>query len=91
MKGLSSGEIIKVLETLIGDTLPYGDSSYDDKVEDNLKNLIDVTNWCLETINDTANETHSPYYSMKRVGERAFDALYEWRDWLNDKIDEEYE
>ena len=50
MNKLNSNEIINLLEILIGQTEAVGDSAQDDKIEENLMTLIDVTNWCLDGI-----------------------------------------
>lgn len=82
VKTMKSEEIIKLLEILIGETKAMGDSALDEKVEHNLKVLIDVTDWCLEGVARASETRHRPEYSMQKIGERAFKALYEWRDWL---------
>ena len=43
-----SYEITKLLETLIGGTTAVGDSAVDHEIEENLKKLIDVINWCFD-------------------------------------------
>lgn len=47
-RGLHADEIIRILDVLIGGTEPVGDEAVDEQREENLKTLIDVTNWCLE-------------------------------------------
>lgn len=71
-----------MLDNLIGSTTPVGDEAVDHKVEEHLKLLIDVTNWCLDGIADTARHKHSDYRSERRVGERAFSACLDYMEWL---------
>lgn len=83
---MNDREIIKLLEILIGTTEAVGNSEVDDKIESNLKTLIDVANWCMDGVNQSASTRHRPEYSMRKVGERAFSALCEWEEWLKEQI-----
>lgn len=83
---MTANEIIKVLENLIGATEAVGDSAVDHKIEANLKTLIDVANWCMDGVSQSASTRHRPEYSMRKVGERAFSALCEWEEWLKERI-----
>ena len=90
MEKLDSGEIIKLLENLIGRTEAVGDTLTDERIEDNLMTLIDVANWCIDGVaqsSETKNRTES---SMRRIGERAFGALLEWKEWLTERSDDEH-
>ena len=86
---LTSTEIIKVLDTLIGPTEAIGDSAADHAIEHNLMILIDIVNWCLDGVSDSASTRHRFEGSMRDVGERAFAALDEWRNWLDERIKED--
>ena len=82
MTKLDSNEIIKLLETLIGATEAVGDTWADEKIEENLKVLIDVTNWCLDSVFQSSATCGRMEDSMRRVGWRAKSALFEWEQWL---------
>ena len=86
---MNDNEIIKLLGILIGNTEAVGDSAVDDKIESNLKTLIDVANWCMDGVSQSASTRHRPEYSMRKVGKRAFDALCEWEEWLKERIQAE--
>lgn len=86
---MNTDEIIKLLGILIGGTEAVGDSAVDHKVEANLKTLIDVTNWCLDGIHQSSWTRHRFEGSMRDVGKRAFASLVEFRDWLNEVIENE--
>lgn len=75
-------EITKILNMMIGGTEPYGDSSIDERIEINVKTLIDVINWCLDGIYYAARHRKSQYKSMMDIGERAYAALLEWKEWI---------
>lgn len=88
MVKFSSNEIEKLLDALIGNTEPVADSAIDERVKENLMNLIDVVNWCLDGVYDAARHRKSPYGSQRAIGERAYAAMLEWKDWLENVEDE---
>ena len=79
---LTENEIIKLLDNLIGPTEAYGDSAVDEKILSTLKTLIDVTNWCLDGVKQSAGTLHRPEDSMRRIGATAMSALLEWEEWI---------
>ena len=83
--GMNSEEIIRLLEILIGGTEAVGDSVIDDKIEDNLMKLIDVTDWCLDRVAQSSKTRDRFEGSMRRIGERAFSIMKEWSKWLQKK------
>ena len=88
MDRLTSQEIIKVLDNLIGGTEAVGDSWADEKIMLNLKTLIDVTNWCLDGVNQSSGTMGRSEGSMHNIGWTANCALDEWRVWLNELLEE---
>lgn len=82
MEKFSSQEIIKILNTLIGLTEPQGDTTIDEKVEENLKKLIDITNWCLDGLAFTSNYYDRPEHSVRRIGNQAYGALLDYYNWI---------
>lgn len=79
---LNSQEIIKLLDNLIGATEAVGDTWADEKSEENLKVLIDVTNWCLDGVFQSSETCGRAENSMQKVGWIAKSALFEWEQWL---------
>ena len=88
MKKLDSGEIIKLLDNLIGDTEAVGDTWADEKIEKNLKTLIDVANWCIDGVAQSSETKNRAERSMRKIGERAFGALLDWKEWLAERSEE---
>lgn len=82
MLKLDSAEICNVLEILVGETEPIADSAVDADREENLKKLIDVGGWVLDALYYTAKHRKSQYHSSNQVGERAYAAMLEWKDWI---------
>ena len=82
-----SKEIIKLLDNLIGGIEAIGESNADAWRLENLKILIDVTNWCLDNVR-LARESGMgrPEASMHEIGWTAQCALDEWKVWLNELL-----
>lgn len=85
---LDSSVICNLLENLIGDTEPVADSAVDIKRERNLMTVIDVLDWCLESLSVAAKHRHSEYGSERRVGERAYAVFDAIAKWCNEKLEE---
>lgn len=88
MRKFESKEIIKLLDHLIGNTEAVGETNADEKALENLKVLIDITNWCLDGVHQTSESCGRPEWSMNKVGFEAKCALDEYRVWLNELWDE---
>ena len=88
MKRMTNQEICKLLDIVIGPTEPVADSAIDVEREENLKNLIDIGNWELDGLYYAAQHRKDQYYSSSKVGERAYGAMLEWKDWLAESEDE---
>lgn len=85
---MESKTIIEVLDTLIGITEPIGDTWVDEDRMRNLKNLIDVTNWCLDGF---LRVKETPCMGERSISDAKFlaqSAMQEWRDWLSDMLGE---
>ena len=81
---MTATEIIRLLEILIGTTTAVGETNADERILANLRTLIDVGNWCLESIHTSSFTCGRFEYSMNKVGFDAKCALDEWRMWLED-------
>ena len=88
MRKFDSNEITKLLDHLIGNTIAVGESNADEKTLENLKVLIDITNWCLDGIHQASETCGRPEWSMNNIGFTAKCALDEYRVWLNELWDE---
>lgn len=67
---------------MLGPTEPVADSAMDHDIEENVMALIDVVDWCLDGMYDAARHRHSQYGSQRNIGERAYAAMLEWKEWL---------
>jgi len=88
MEKMTSREICKLLEIIVGETEPVADSAIDNKREENLKTLIDIGDWVLDELLYAAEHRKDPYYSSRSIGERAYAVMLEWKNWLAQKEDE---
>lgn len=82
---MTSREICKLLEIVVGNTEPVADSAIDPQREENLKTLIDIGDWVLDGLLYVAEHRKDPYYSSHAIGERAYATMLEWKDWLATK------
>lgn len=83
---MTSTEIIKLLDILIGSVEATGNEVADEQIEKNLMKLIDVVNYCLDGVMFASETRHSLEYSKRRIGERAFAAMAEWNEWLSEQV-----
>lgn len=83
---LTANEIIRLLNVLIGSVCPVADSSIDRSINENLMTMIEVANWMLGYICGSASHRHSPYGSVKNIGERASAALLDWKEWIEEVL-----
>ena len=81
-----SKKIIKLIDNLIGVTTAVGDPCLDEEIENNLKVLIDVTNWCLDGILSASDTAHDYRGSMRSIGQRALGALLDYKKWLDETL-----
>lgn len=88
---LKSDEIIKLLNILVGGTEPIGETNYDEKAMENLKTLIDITNWCLDGVAYAREYLGRYEYSMYMVGYTAQGAMQDWMKWLEERVGEDAE
>lgn len=84
---LNSNEIIKLLDNLIGRTEAIGDTIVDAKSLENLKTLIEVTNWCLDRIMQSSETCSASEYSKHLVGLHARCAMDEYTKWLEERLE----
>lgn len=88
INSMTSKEICKLLEIIIGETEPVADSAIDPVRAENLKTLIDIGNWVLDGLLYAAEHRKDPYYSSQTIGETAYAAMLEWKEWLEQKEEE---
>ena len=85
MENLSSDEIRKVVDRLVGEVEATGESREDRERLDNLQKLIDLTDNCLDKIARASFSSTRQEDSMNRIGRYALRYLAESATWFNDK------
>ena len=87
-----TNEITKLLDALIGDVEAVGETNEDERRLDNLKTLIDVTNWCLDGLEYAmASGYGRPEWSMAEISYTAQCALDEYGRWIAEVLEEQTE
>lgn len=87
VREIESKEIIKVLDILIGKTEATGSQLEDSYRLDNLKVLIDVTNWCMDGLQYAMGSGQGRFeVSVREIGYTAQSALDEYRSWIDDLL-----
>lgn len=91
MERIKPDRITDVLDALIGPVNATGNSAKDEEIEKNLDSLVWVATWCIESLADSTYDRDRPEGSMKAIGQKAFDSMKRFRDWLKEATDEEGE
>lgn len=87
-----TSEITKLLDALIGKVEAVGETNEDNRRLDNLKTLIDVTNWCLDGLEYAmASGYGRPEWSMAEISYTAQRALDEYGRWIAEVLEEQTE
>ena len=87
-----TNEITKLLDVLIGDVEAVGETNADNRRLDNLKTLIDVTNWCLDGLQFAmASGYRRPEWSMAEISYTAQRALDDYGRWITETLEEQTE
>lgn len=82
-------EITKLLDVLIGSVEAIGETNEDTRRLDNLKTLIDVTNWCLDGLQFAMASGYGRLeYSMAEISYTAQCALDGYGAWITDILEE---
>lgn len=84
VREIESKEITKVLGILIGKVEAVGETNEDERRLDNLKVLIDVTNWCMDGLQYAMDSGQGRFEaSMREIGNTAQGALLDYKEWID--------
>lgn len=86
---MNSETILEVINRLVGDIEPYGETYHDEKAYDNQENLIFITKELVNTLVINSRYKNRVQYSVKEIGERAYDSLKGLYDVIGDIINDE--
>ena len=85
---MKSNEIIKLLDNLIGAVEPDETRYSNFEIDHNVCATIDIVDWCFDGLVTTIDHRHDlADKEAREIGERAFGAFCEWRDWLTEVIE----
>lgn len=76
--------IIDVIDRLIGDYKPYGETNHDNESNDNLKALCNVIAYYIEELYQITKNSKRVEYSIKESGMIADDFFYQMSDYFKD-------
>ncbi len=76
--------IIDVIDRLIGDYKPYGETNHDSESNDNLNVLCNVVAYYIAELYNITKNTKRVEYSIKESGVIADDFFYQMSDYFND-------
>ena len=85
---LTSFEIIKILDNLVGPVEPVGETNADKSRLTNLKTVIDIIEWGFEQVIEASKAESRPEASMHEIGWNAKNALNIWKRWLDNLFGE---
>ena len=80
---IDAGTILEVIRNLIGNTEPYGDSAIDRERTKNLDKLIYIVDELLYDVEKVAKNKDRYEGSMRMMGEKAQEALNDYRREIN--------
>lgn len=75
--------IIDVLDNMIGETEPIGETNADDKAFERMEVLEIVSDWCLDGFNFVSRFANRSEWSMQRAGKEAVTYLKRTRAWID--------
>ena len=82
----SGKEIIKVLDAMIGNTAPVGETNIDERAFDRLQVLDEVTEWCIDGIYYAGLGKRSDMASVKKVGNEAYKIMHRLQSQLSEAL-----
>ena len=85
MANFSSDEICKIVDKLVGEVEATGESHEDARRLENLKNLIDLTDSCLDKIHLASFSSTRYEASMRKIGRYALQYLADSAEWFEAK------
>lgn len=86
---MDSETVIKVINALVGSIEPYGSSHIDSVRTENLKVLLEVMDNYIAKIDNVVKYRNRPEYSMKNMGEMAYEWFVDLKGYV-DAFMEEY-
>ena len=83
MSSFNSEEIIKVLDNLVGNINPQGETNIDNNRFENLKTLTEVLEHYHQEIYNVSYKKNRSEYSIKRAGDFADKFITDSVEWFN--------
>lgn len=85
---MDSETVIKVIDALIGRIEPYGSSHIDKERTENLEVLLEVMDNYIAKIDNVVKYRNRPEYSMRNMGEMAYDWFLDLKGYVDEFMKE---
>ena len=86
---MNSETILEVINKLVGNIEPYGESHHDEIAYNNQEELIYIIRELIGDLGANSRYENRVEYSVKKIGKRAHDSLKDLYDVIGDIIKEE--
>ena len=85
----TSEDITRLLNIIVGSSTAVGDSAADRQIAKNLEMVIDVCEWCLDRLDESAKTMERPEGSMRDIGTHAYSYICGIKDWADRVVGEQ--
>lgn len=85
---MDSETIIKVIDALVGSIEPYGSTHIDNERIENLRVLLEVMDEYIAEIDKVVKYRNRPEYSMREMGEMAYDWFVDLKGYVDEFMKE---
>ena len=86
---MNTETILEVINKLVGNIEPYGESHHDEIAYDNQEELIYIIQELIGALGANSRYKNRVEYSVKKIGKRAHDSLKDLYDVIGDIINDE--
>lgn len=86
---MNSETILEVINRLVGDIEPYGETYHDEIAYNNQEELIYIIRELIGILGRNSRYRNRVQYSVEKIGERAYNSLKNLYDIIGDIINEE--
>ena len=86
---MNSETILEVINKLVGNIEPYGETYHDEKAYNNQEELIYIIRELIGALGANSRYKNRVEYSVKKIGKRAYNSLKNLYDVIGDIINED--
>lgn len=86
---MNSETILEVINRLVGDIEPYGETYHDEKAYDNQEEMIYIIRELIGILGRNSRYRNRIEYGVNKIGKRAYNSLKNLYDIIGDIINDE--